>query len=70
MLQSVGRQNIFLISFSLSSKLICLFQIVEENTLLHVETQSTATSPIGSSYSFGPDIINNIQQSKCLIFFN
>jgi len=54
-----------LIVFSASVGAICRIQckIVEENTLLHVETQSTATSPIGSSYSFGPDIINNIQQT-------
>lgn len=54
-----------LIVFSASVGAICRIQckIVEENARLHVETQSTATSPIGSSSSFGPDIINHIHQT-------
>jgi len=57
-----------LIVFSASVGAICRIQckIVEENARLHVETQSTATSPIGSSSSFGPDIINHIHQTPLI----
>eukprot|EP00090_Calanus_glacialis_P003293 TRINITY_DN12433_c0_g1_i2.p1 TRINITY_DN12433_c0_g1~~TRINITY_DN12433_c0_g1_i2.p1 ORF type:complete len:894 (-),score=128.32 TRINITY_DN12433_c0_g1_i2:185-2866(-) len=57
-----------LIVFSASVGAICRIQckIVEENARLHVETQSTATSPIGSGSSFGPDIINHIHQTPLI----
>ena len=44
------------------------FQFVEENSQSsHVKTQSTATSPMGSTSSYGPDIIINTHQGE--VFF-